>query len=104
MQHVEEVAALGFELSEITWKGSDKLSRYPVFTNANQRADDNSRRHECHKGPKDGGFFGFWSIEAAGVVKAFAMDDQSLVLTSARLCRTRSKNFLTCVPAMRHNS
>jgi hypothetical protein len=31
--------------------------------------------HECHKGPKGGGFFGYWAIEAAGVAKTFAIDD-----------------------------
>jgi hypothetical protein len=33
--------------------------------------------HDCHKGPQGGGFFGYWSIEAAGVVKAFGTADQS---------------------------
>jgi hypothetical protein len=31
--------------------------------------------HECHKGPQGGGFFGYWSIETAGAVKAFGIDD-----------------------------
>jgi Domain of unknown function (DUF1911)/Domain of unknown function (DUF1910) len=31
--------------------------------------------YDNHKGPKGGGFFGYWSIEAAGVVKAFGIDD-----------------------------
>lgn len=30
--------------------------------------------HDRHKSP-DAGFFGYWAIEAAGVVKAFGMDD-----------------------------
>lgn len=33
--------------------------------------------HDNHKGPEGGGFFGYWSIEAAGVVVAFGMDDVS---------------------------
>ena len=33
--------------------------------------------YECHKGPQGGGFFGYWSIEASGVVKAFGMDDRA---------------------------
>jgi len=31
--------------------------------------------HECHKEKEGGGFFGYWAIEAAGVVKAFKIDD-----------------------------
>jgi hypothetical protein len=31
--------------------------------------------HNCHKGPEGGGFFGYWCIEAAGVVAAFKIDD-----------------------------
>lgn len=31
--------------------------------------------HDCHKGTEGGGFFGYWAIEAAGVVKAFNIDD-----------------------------
>lgn len=31
--------------------------------------------HDCHKGPQGGGFFGYWAIEAAGVVKTFGVDD-----------------------------
>ncbi len=30
---------------------------------------------DSHKGPKGGGFFGYWAVEVAGVVKAFGMDD-----------------------------
>jgi len=33
--------------------------------------------HENHKGPEGGGYFGYWSIEAAGVVQAFGIDDKS---------------------------
>jgi hypothetical protein len=33
--------------------------------------------YDCHKGPKGGGFFGYWCLEAAGVVKALGIDDQS---------------------------
>src|SRR5205807_8050126 len=29
--------------------------------------------YECHKRPQGGGFFGYWSMEAAGAVKAFGM-------------------------------
>lgn len=32
---------------------------------------------DCHKGPKGGGFFGYWAVEVAGVVKAFGMDDSA---------------------------
>lgn len=31
--------------------------------------------YENHKGPNGGGFFGYWCIEAAGVVSAFGFDD-----------------------------
>lgn len=31
--------------------------------------------HDSHKGPDGGGFFGYWCIEAAGVVVAFQIDD-----------------------------
>ena len=31
--------------------------------------------HENHKGPENGGFFGYWAIEAAGAVKTFDIDD-----------------------------
>ncbi len=31
--------------------------------------------HDCHKGPDGGGYFGYWCFEAAGVVKAFHLDD-----------------------------
>jgi hypothetical protein len=31
--------------------------------------------HDSHKGPDGGGFFGYWSIEAAAVVAAFKIDD-----------------------------
>lgn len=31
--------------------------------------------HNSHKGPDGGGFFGYWCIEAAGVVAAFKIDD-----------------------------
>lgn len=31
--------------------------------------------HDNHKGPQGGGFFGYWSLEAAAVVKAFGIDD-----------------------------
>ncbi|MGN6529420.1 MAG: PoNe immunity protein domain-containing protein [Burkholderiaceae bacterium] len=30
---------------------------------------------DSHKGPKGGGFFGYWAVEVAGVVQAFGMDD-----------------------------
>lgn len=33
--------------------------------------------YDCHKGPEGGGFFGYWAIEAAGVVKAFEIDDSA---------------------------
>ena len=33
--------------------------------------------YENHKGPGGGGFFGYWAIEAAGVVKTFGIDDSS---------------------------
>jgi hypothetical protein len=33
--------------------------------------------YDNHKGPDGGGFFGYWSIEAAGVVSAFGFDDQA---------------------------
>lgn len=32
--------------------------------------------HDTHKRP-DGGFFGYWAVEVAGVVKAFGMDDSA---------------------------
>lgn len=32
--------------------------------------------YENHKGPDGGGFFGYWCIEAAGVVSAFGFDDR----------------------------
>ena len=31
--------------------------------------------NDSHKGPEGGGFFGYWAMEVAGVVKAFNMDD-----------------------------
>jgi hypothetical protein len=31
--------------------------------------------HDCHKGPKGGGFFGYWCLEAAAAAKAFGIDD-----------------------------
>lgn len=31
--------------------------------------------HDNHKGPEGGGFFGYWCLEAAAVVKAFGIDD-----------------------------
>jgi hypothetical protein len=31
--------------------------------------------HNSHKGPGGGGYFGYWSVEAAGVVAAFKIDD-----------------------------
>lgn len=31
--------------------------------------------HDNHKGPGGGGFFGYWCLEAAAVVKAFGIDD-----------------------------
>lgn len=31
--------------------------------------------HNNHKGPEGGGFFGYWCLEAAAVVKAFEIDD-----------------------------
>ncbi len=31
--------------------------------------------HNSHKGPEGGGFFGYWCIEAAGVVTTFKIDD-----------------------------
>jgi hypothetical protein len=31
--------------------------------------------HDNHKGPQGGGFFGYWCLEAAAVVKAFGIDD-----------------------------
>lgn len=33
--------------------------------------------HDCHNGPDGGGYFGYWCFEAAGVVKAFGIDDSS---------------------------
>jgi hypothetical protein len=33
--------------------------------------------HDSHKGPDGGGFFGYWCIEAAGVVVAFNIDDSA---------------------------
>ena len=33
--------------------------------------------HDSHKGPEGGGFFGYWCIEAAGVVKAFSINDET---------------------------
>lgn len=33
--------------------------------------------YDCHKGPEGGGFFGYWCLEAAAVVKAFGIDDQT---------------------------
>ncbi len=33
--------------------------------------------YDCHKGPEGGGFFGYWSLEVAGVVKAFGIDDSA---------------------------
>jgi hypothetical protein len=32
--------------------------------------------HDNHEGPDGGGFFGYWCIEAAGVVSAFGFDDR----------------------------
>jgi Domain of unknown function (DUF1911)/Domain of unknown function (DUF1910) len=34
--------------------------------------------HDAHKGPDGGGFFGYWAVEAAGVVVAFGLDDAAL--------------------------
>lgn len=34
--------------------------------------------YDNHKGPDGGGFFGYWCIEAAGVVRAFGLDDQAV--------------------------
>jgi hypothetical protein len=31
--------------------------------------------HDNHKGPQGGGFFGYWCLEAAAVVKVFGIDD-----------------------------
>lgn len=31
--------------------------------------------HDNHKGPEGGGFFGYWCLEAAAVVKLFGIDD-----------------------------
>jgi hypothetical protein len=31
--------------------------------------------HDNHKGPEGGGFFGYWCLEAAAVVKVFGIDD-----------------------------
>ena len=33
--------------------------------------------HDSHKGPEGGGFFGYWAVEVAGMVKAFNMDDSA---------------------------
>ena len=33
--------------------------------------------HDNHKGPEGGGFFGYWCLEAAAVVKAFGIDDST---------------------------
>lgn len=33
--------------------------------------------HDSHKGPEGGGFFGYWAVEVAGIVKAFGMDDSA---------------------------
>ena len=33
--------------------------------------------HDGHKGPKGGGYFGYWCWEAAGVAGAFGIDDSS---------------------------
>lgn len=33
--------------------------------------------HDNHKGPEGGGFFGYWCLEAAGVVKAFGINDSA---------------------------
>lgn len=41
------------------------------------RALRNTYWVDCHKGPKGGGFFGYWAVEVAGVVKAFGMDDSA---------------------------
>ncbi len=35
--------------------------------------------YECHKGPEGGGFFGYWALEVAGVVKAFDIDDSAFI-------------------------
>ncbi|HEY6336069.1 MAG TPA: PoNe immunity protein domain-containing protein [Alphaproteobacteria bacterium] len=37
----------------------------------------NTYWYNCHKGPEGGGFFGYWSIEAAAVAKVFAIDDEA---------------------------
>lgn len=37
----------------------------------------NAYWHDSHKGPEGGGFFGYWAVEVAGVVKAFNMDDSA---------------------------
>jgi hypothetical protein len=31
--------------------------------------------HDCHKGKDGGGYFGYWCFEAAGVTRAFGLDD-----------------------------
>ena len=37
----------------------------------------NAYWHDSHKGPEGGGFFGYWAVEVAGVVKAFSIDDSA---------------------------
>ena len=37
----------------------------------------NAYWHDNHKGPEGGGFFGYWAFEAAGVVRAFHLDDST---------------------------
>lgn len=32
--------------------------------------------HDSHKGPEGSGFFGYWAVEAAGVVQALGLDDR----------------------------
>jgi Domain of unknown function (DUF1911)/Domain of unknown function (DUF1910) len=34
--------------------------------------------HDSHKGKDGGGYFGYWCFEAAGVVRAFGMDDAAI--------------------------
>lgn len=34
---------------------------------------------ECHHGPEGGGYFGYWCVEAVAAVKAFGMDDATVI-------------------------
>jgi hypothetical protein len=34
--------------------------------------------HDCHTGMDGGGYFGYWCFEAAGVIKAFELDDSAV--------------------------